>query len=305
MAQQIPAQPLASNRKRGLTAGLAAILAFGLTIPVTRTIAHTMPPLLVGPGRAAVAGITAIGILACYGKTLPGPAERKQLLAIAAGVVLGFPLFSAWAMQQVAASHAGVVLGILPLLTALFGALLNRERPPRGFWLASLAGSALIVYMMLPNQGWKPALGDGLLALAAISAALGYALGGRLANSLPGWEVICWALVFTLPLTLPVFLWQLGETWQTVSTTHWLGFLYLAFISQLLGFFLWYHSLALGGITRISQLQLLQPFVTLTAAWLWMEEPFHVSNLIAAGLIVGIVSITQRHNFRQGVKNNE
>ena len=278
-----------SNRKKGLTAGLAAILAFGLTIPVTRTIADTMPPLLIGPGRAAIAGITAMAILACYRRTLPCHADRKQLLIVAAGVVLGFPLFSAWAMQYVAAAHAGVVMGILPLLTALFGALLSRERPSRGFWMASIAGGLLTLYMMLPDEGWQPEFGDGLLA-----------------SRLPGWEVICWALVFTLPLTLPLFLWQLGEAWQTVSTTHWLGFLYLALVSQLLGFFLWYHSMALGGIARTSQLQLLQPFVTLTAAWFWMGEPFHAGTAIVAALIMGTVYLTQRITpYRQGGKINE
>ena len=284
-----------------LMLGLMAITAFGLTLPIIRMIGDELDPLIISMGRAAIAGLIAAAILRWRKISFPTLDERRQLYRVIAGVVLGFPLFSAWAMQLVPAAHGGVVLGVLPLLTALVGSLIAGEKPSVAFWLVSLVGGVLVVLYMLLAQGLKLQLGDLLLLLASIAAAVGYASGGQLSRQIPGWQVICWALVLALPITVPPFLWHLPEAWQTSGLESWLGFLYLAVVSQLFGFFFWYRALALGGIARVSQIQLLQPFVTIAAAWIWLGEPMQISTLVFASMIVCTVFIAQKMTvYREG-----
>ncbi len=194
----------------------------------------------------------------------------------------------------VPSAHGGVVMGVLPLLTALAGSFVAGEKPSTPFWIVSFLGGVLVILYMMSAQSLQFQLGDLLLLLASMSAAVGYAFGGRLSRQMPGWQVICWALVLALPLTVPPFLWCLPEAWQAAGLQSGLGFLYLALISQLFGFFLWYHAFALGGIAHISQVQLLQPFVTISAAWLWLGEPIHMKTLVFAGLIICTVFISQK-----------
>jgi drug/metabolite transporter (DMT)-like permease len=282
------------RQHKGIALGLVAIIAFGLTLPITRFIGTELDPVLISFGRSAIAGLVAAAILHWRKISFPTPNERRQLWMVIAGVVLGFPLFSVWAMQLVSSAHGGVVMGLLPLLTALAGSFVAGEKPSVPFWMVSLLGGVLVVLYMMPAQGLRFQLGDLLLLLASISAAVGYAFGGKLSRQIPGWQVICWALVLALPLTVPPFLWRLPEAWQTVGLQSWLGFLYLALVSQLFGFFLWYRAFALGGIARISQVQLLQPFVTIVAAGLWLREQIHMNTLIFAGLIICTVFISQK-----------
>lgn len=289
------------QQRIGLMLGLMAITAFGLTLPIIRMIGDELDPLIISMGRAAIAGLIAAAILRWRKISFPTLDERRQLYRVIAGVVLGFPLFSAWAMQLVPAAHGGVVLGVLPLLTALVGSLIAGEKPSFAFWLVSLVGGVLVVLYMVLAQGLKLQLGDLLLLLASIAAAVGYASGGQLSRQIPGWQVICWALVLALPITVPPFLWHLPEAWQTSGLESWLGFLYLAVVSQLFGFFFWYRALALGGIARVSQIQLLQPFVTIAAAWIWLGETMQISTLVFAGMIVCTVFIAQKMTvYREG-----
>ena len=289
------------QQRIGLMLGLMTITAFGLTLPVIRMIGDELDPLIISMGRAAIAGLIAAAILRWRKISFPTLDERRQLYMVIAGVVLGFPLFSAWAMQLVPAAHGGVVLGVLPLLTALVGSLIAGEKPSVAFWLVSLVGGVLVVLYMVLAQGLKLQLGDLLLLLASIAAAVGYASGGQLSRQIPGWQVICWALVLALPITVPPFLWHLPEAWQTSGLESWLGFLYLAVVSQLFGFFFWYRALALGGIARVSQVQLLQPFVTIAAAWIWLGEPMQISTLVFASMIVCTVFIAQKMTvYREG-----
>ncbi|MCK5919691.1 MAG: DMT family transporter, partial [Methylococcales bacterium] len=197
------------QQRLGLILGLIAIIAFGLTLPITRFVSAELDPMLIGLGRAAIAGVVAAAILGWNRIPFPTSAERRQLGMVIVGVVLGFPLFSAWAMQLVPAAHGGVVIGILPLMTALAGRFVAGEKPSGRFWFVSLLGGSLLVVYIMPSQGLRFQLGDLLLLLAAVAAALGYAFGGRLSRKMPGWQVICWALVLALPLTIPPFLWHL------------------------------------------------------------------------------------------------
>jgi drug/metabolite transporter (DMT)-like permease len=202
-------------------------------------------------------------------------------------VVFGFPGFSTLAMQSAPASHGAVIGGILPLATAVAGVVLAHEHPPWRFWIAGLVGSvALVAYAL--RDGFALHLADVWLVLAVISAAIGYAEGGRLARHLGGWTVIAWALVLSLPIALPLACFTAPPV---AAWTPWAlgGMTYLALISQLLAFVAWYRGLALGGIARVGQLQLLQPFVTIAASvWLFSEQvtwPMVATLLIVLGSV--------------------
>lgn len=278
----------------GMVLGIGGVAAFSLTLPITRFVVAEMSPLLVGVGRAVLAGLAAALILVLTG-TRPPPRRLWGRLALAsAGVVLGFPILTAWAMQHVPAAHGGVVLGVLPLATALAGAALAGERPSRGFWIAGVAGSALVVIFALLRGAGGLHLGDLALFGAVLAAAVGYAEGGRLARNMPAWQVICWALVIALPVTLPPVAWHLARGIGEFSLLTWAGFGYLALVSQLAAFLLWYRGLALGGIARVSQAQLLQPFLTLGAAALLLNERIDLTTIVFAGAVVLTVAIGRR-----------
>ena len=217
-----------------------------------------------------------------------------HLSVTAAGVVIGFPLLSAWAMQTVHASHGGIMLGLLPLFTALVSVFIAHERPSLGFWLAAITGSVLVVVFALIRGEGGFQIGDIALFGAMVSAAIGYAMGGKLAREMPGWMVICWALVLAAPFILiPAYL-TLPDDLFVISAESWVAFLYLALFSQLFGFFLWNKGLAIGGIARVSQTQLLQPFFTLGFASFILSETIDGLSILFALLVVTVVAIGKR-----------
>ncbi|MBL8333187.1 MAG: DMT family transporter, partial [Rubrivivax sp.] len=251
-----------TDTSRGLALGLLGVVIFAATLPMTRLAvgdagAPQLPPAFVTAGRAAVAGLlSALWLLALRAPRPP----RRQWLALgisAVGTVVGFPLFLSLALRHVESIHAAVITGVLPLATAAVAALALRQRASVGFWACAVAGCALVVvYAAWQGSGGFSAA-DGLLLLAVLSAAIGYVGGARAATAMPATQVICWVLVLSLPLTLPASWWwqpQAPATWAA-----WGGFAYVSLFSMWLGFFAWYRGLALGGVMRVSQVQLLQP----------------------------------------------
>lgn len=286
----------------GLLLGFVGVVCFGLTLPATRVALLAFDPVFIGLGRAALAGLVAGGLLLAWRTPLPARRLWPSLALAALGVVLGFPLLSAWAMQHVPAAHGGVVLGILPLATAAAGALRTGERPSLGFWAFALAGSASVVVFSLREGGGALVPADLALFGAVVLAALGYAEGARLARSLGAPATICWALVLALPLTLPAGLWSLAATGLAQEAAPWLGFLYVALVSQLFAFFAWYRGLDLGGVARVGQLQLLQPFVTLVGAALLLGEAIGPETLGFAVLVVLLVGLGRRRPVRRAAR---
>lgn len=278
------------NENLGYLLGLIAVIAFSVTLPATRAAVRALDPVFVGLGRAVGAALLGAVFLLLTRQRLPSREEAKSLVIVAAGVVVGFPLFTAWAMRYVDASHGGVVLGILPLATAAAGVLFSGERPSARFWLFALVGTALVVGYSLTRAGGTLHLADLALFAAIVSAGVGYAEGARLSRSLGGLQVISWALVFSAPvLIVPVVLFAPASI--NLPFESWLGFIYVTVISQFLGFFPWYHGLALGGIAKVSQTQLLQPFLTIVASALLLGESGDMLTWIVAGLVVGVVAI--------------
>lgn len=274
----------------GYLLGLIAVIAFGMTLPATRVAVQALDPVFVGLGRALGAAVLAGLFLLLTRQRLPAREELKGLLVVAAGVVVGFPLLTAWAMRYVDASHEGVVLGVLPLATAAAGALFSGERPSTRFWVCALTGMALVVgYAVTRSKGvlhWA----DVALFGAIISAGIGYAEGARLSKTLGGLQVISWALVFSSPLLIVPVLLSAPSTIR-LPVESWVGFIYVMVISQFLGFVPWYRGLALGGIAKVSQTQLLQPFLTILSSALLLGEQVEALTWIVAGLVMAVVAI--------------
>ena len=258
---------------RGLWLGLLGIMIFAATLPMTRLAvgshdAPQMSSVFISMGRAVVAAALSALLLFATRAPLPRRQDWLPLAITAAGVVLGFPLFTSLAMRHVEAMHASVIVGMLPLATAAVGALLHRQRPSNGFWLCASVGSALVMAFALLRSGSTGSLriqpADLLLLAAVMCAAVGYGYGGRLSQQMRADHVICWALVMALPLTLPLSI----TSWPVapLKASAWWGFSYVAVFSMWLGFFAWYRGLALGGTVRVSQVQLVQPFLSMLLA---------------------------------------
>lgn len=289
---------------RGLWLGLLGVVIFAITTPMTRLAVGDatdpqLTPLFVTAGRAAVAGL--LSALWLWGTRAPRP-QRHQLREFAitaSGVVIGFPLFLALALREVAAIHAAVITGVLPLGTAVVAAVVLRQRPSRGFWVCALAGCALVLGYAALQGGGHLSVADGLLLIAVLSASIGYVYGARLSIAMRPEQVICWVLVGALPLTLPLTLWAAtGVDFGAVRAGAWLGFGYVALFSMWLGFFAWYRGLALGGTVRVSQVQLLQPFVSMLAAVPLLGERLDALTLAFALAVIATVFIGKRMPVR-------
>jgi len=280
-----------SPSTRGYLYGLAGVAIFGLTLPVTRIAVAELPPVFVGLARALVAA--AVGALFLWRGRVRPPESRDllRLGGVAVGVIFGFPVFSAIAMQTAPASHGGVVLGVLPLATAGAAMIFAGERPSLRFWLCGLAGGAAVIAFALTDGGTEVHEADLLLVLAVVAAAIGYAISGDLARRLGGWQVISWALVLAVPVLLPVVLWMLPQVDWNASWRAWAAFVYLALMSQFFGFFFWNKGMALGGVARVGQVQLLQIFFTLVGSWLLLGESIGPATILYALVVVGAVAL--------------
>lgn len=289
----------ARHESRGMWLGLIGVAIFSLTLPFTRIAVAELNPAFVAFGRAVVAGVCALVLLVWIKAPRPTASQLRALVITALGVVVGFPLFSSIAMRYVPAAHGAVVVGLLPLATALFGALRFGERPSAGFWLAALVGSGIVIGFALHEGGGSFHLADFALFAAVIAAAMGYAEGGRLAQTMGGQNVIAWALVVALPVMLPVSLWLGWQYGVTASAPAWLAFGYVSLFSMFIGFFFWYKGLALGGIARVGQVQLLQPFMSLLGAAVIANETLDASNMLFALAVIVVVAIGRRMAVRR------
>ena len=284
------------RQRQAVFLGLIGVVIFGLTMPATRAAVLELDPVFITLGRALLAALLAAITLAI---ARPQPPQRRdwgRLFWFSVCSIIGFPLLMTTAMQFAPASHAAVVLAVLPLLTAMAGVLVARERPSPAFWACGIAGTAVVLVYALLSGGGSGDLhwADLLLAAAALSAATAYALGGEMSHRIGGWEVISWALVVSAPVILLLFLVLSPPiNWQA-SASAWSGFLYVAVFSQFLGFFAWNKGMSLGGIAKIGQMQLLQPFVTLVAAYLLLGESIGWMELFFSAVVVGLVALGWR-----------
>ncbi|MCV4288886.1 DMT family transporter [Pseudomonas capsici] len=285
---------MSSRENTGMALGLLGVIIFSLTLPMTRIVVQELHPLLNGIGRALLAAIPAAALLYWRREKWPTRQQLKGLAMVVLGVIIGFPVLSAWAMQTLPASHGALVNGIQPLFVAIYAAWLSHERPSRAFWGCAALGSALVLaYSLMSGAGGIQA-GD-LWMLAAIAVGgLGYAEGGRLAREMGGWQVICWALVLSSPLLIGPFIYFAAQHQGPVSSGTLWAFAYVAFFSQFLGFFAWYSGLAMGGISRVSQVQLLQIFFTIALSAMFFGEHVEPITWIFAAAVIATVMLGRK-----------
>ena len=281
--------PTASPLWEGYSYGLIGILVFSLTLPMTRIAVSEMSPLLIGLGRALLAAVPAILLLWLTRSRFPNQDEWPGVILAALGVVVGWPLTSTLAMATVSSSHGAVFNGLLPLSTAIFAAWRSGERPSGTFWGWATAGAILVMTYALRQGHGSLQTGDLWLLVAVILGGMGYAEGARASRTLGGARTICWALAISTPVLAGPVIWM---GMDLISTQGWpsagvlAAFVYLAFGSMFLGFFAWYRGLAIGGIARVGQVQLLQPFLTvLAAAWLFHESVEPMTFVFAIAVI--------------------
>ncbi|MGB3072570.1 MAG: DMT family transporter [Ottowia sp.] len=264
----------------GWVSGFIGVAIFAGSLPATRVAVADFDPIFLTAARATVAALLGLALLLALRQPKPRGADIPSLALTALGVVVGFPLLTALALQHVTSAHSIVFVGLLPLCTAIFAVLRGGERPRPLFWLFSVLGAAFVAGYSAKG-GMQASLQGDLLMLAAILACgLGYAEGARLSRSLGGWQVISWALVISLPVMLPITLLTMPSSFAHVSTPAWLGLAYVSLFSMLIGFVFWYHGLARGGIAAVGQLQLLQPFMGLGLAALLLQEQVSPAMLL-------------------------
>ncbi len=278
--------------------GFLGVFLFSLTLPATKLAIREIDPMIVGLGRGIIAAFFAGGILLVARQSLPSKGQIKSLLIVAMGVVIGFPLFTSLAMQDLPASHGGIMAGIVPMATVIAGSVVAKERPSLQFWIVGSIGSLAVIVFALLRGGGSLHMADLYLVLAILMVAVGYAMGGRLAQEMGGWRVICWALVLSAPfLIIPVAI-IVNTKGVHASFNSWLAFGYVSVFSQLIAFFFWYWGLAKGGIARVSQIQLLQTFLTFLASWLLLDETIDMMMIGFALFVVLSVVISRRMPVR-------
>lgn len=294
-----------AQEAKGLWLGLVGVVIFALTLPMTRLAVGTpeapqMSGVFIALGRAVVAAALSAAFLVVTRAPWPRREDWLPLALTSAGVVFGFPLFTSVAMRYVEAVHASVIVGVLPLATALVGALLHRQRPSAGFWLCAAIGSALVVVFALTRSktGLSLHAADALLLAAMACAAIGYGYGARLSQHMRAEHVICWALVIALPLTLPLAAWSRPQA--GVAASAWWAFGYVAVFSMWIGFFAWYRGLALGGTVRVSQVQLVQPFLSMLFAVPLLGERLDAVTLGFAVAVIAVVFLGKKMPVRAG-----
>lgn len=286
----------------GLWLGLLGVFIFGLTLPMTRLATGTvdapqMSPWFVTWARAALAGgLSAVYLLAVRAPW-PLAEQRGPLYLSLAGNVIGYPLLLGWALRHVTASHAAVITSLMPLATAAAAASLMHQRARLGFWVFAALGSALVsVYSLLRaaqmGHGFTLTWADTLLVGAVVAGSLGYVAGTKVTASMGAEKVISWVCVMALPITLP----GAWLTWpeHTIAPAAWLALIYVGVFSMWAGFFAWFRGLSLGGPLRVSQLQLLQPFITIVAAVPLLGESLDAMTLGFALLVVATVFMGRR-----------
>jgi len=274
--------------------GLIGVIIFSGSLPATRLAVAAFDPVFLTVARAGIAGLLGLGLLLVFRQPRPKASDLLSLVTVSFGVVVGFPLLTALALQHVTSAHSIVFIGLLPLSTAIFGVIRGGERPKPAFWAFSLAGSALVAGFALAQGGEASPLGDGLMLAAIIVCGLGYAEGAKLSRTLGGWQVISWALVLSLPLmaVLTVVYWP--QSFAAVSVPAWLSLGYVSLFSMLIGFVFWYRGLAQGGIAAVGQLQLLQPFFGLALAASLVGETVTPAMLLVTVAVIGCVAGARR-----------
>lgn len=274
--------------------GLIGVIIFSGSLPATRVAVADFSPMFLTSARAAIAAVLGAVFLYALRQTRPLKNDILPLVVVSLGVVVGFPLLTALALQQMTAAHSIVFIGLLPLTTAIFGVLRSSERPKPAFWLFSIVGAATVAGFALSRSDGGSLTGNTLMVAAILLCGLGYAEGAVLSRRLGGWQVISWALLLSLPVMAIIALCSVPASWGAISAPAWISLAYVSIFSMLVGFIFWYRGLALGGIASVGQLQLLQPFFGLILAALLLHEPIAWTMIVTTIVVVLCVAGAKR-----------
>jgi drug/metabolite transporter (DMT)-like permease len=278
----------------GWGSGLLGVMIFSGSLPATRVAVADFSPIFLTSLRAVIAAILGAAFLFTLQQARPARSDLVPLAIVALGVVVGFPLLTALALQHITAAHSIVFIGLLPLATAIFGVLRGGERPKPAFWLFSILGAATVAGFAISRSDGGSVVGDLLMIAAIVLCGLGYAEGATLSRRFGGWQVISWALLLSLPVTAMIALFTLPVSWGGVGVPAWISLAYVSIFSMLIGFLFWYRGLALGGIAGVGQLQLLQPFFGLSLAALLLHEPVAWTMIASTAVVVLCVAGAKR-----------
>ncbi|MCA1538021.1 DMT family transporter [Bradyrhizobium sp. NBAIM03] len=274
--------------------GLLGVIIFSGSLPATRVAVGGFSALFLTSARAVIAALIGAVVLGLLRQARPQRRDLASLTIVAIGVVVGFPLLTALALQHITSARSIVFIGLLPLSTAIFGVLRGGERPRPLFWLFACLGSATVAGFALAGDDAASLQGDLLMVAAIVLCGLGYAEGAALSRRLGGWQVISWALLLALPLMLVLAVLTWPPVWSGIGVPAWIGLAYVSVFSMFVGFIFWYRGLAIGGIARIGQLQQLQPFFGLALAGLLLGEPVAASMIAATAIVVACVFFARR-----------
>lgn len=278
------------HSQSGWMNGFIGVLIFSGSLPATRIAVLDLDPVFLTVARATIAGLLALCCIIAFKEKRPYNHQILSLTIVAIGVVVGFPLLTAMALQHLTSAHSIVFIGMLPLATSIFGVLRGGENPRKEFWFFSILGSMLVVGFAIVQGLSASPIGDVLMILAIILCGLGYAEGAKLSKTLGGWQVICWALILSLPVMGSFTYFLFPSSIEEVKVEAWLGLAYVSIFSMLLGFVFWYRGLAQGGIAAVGQLQLLQPFFGLALAAILLHEEVSVGMIsITIGVILCVI----------------
>ncbi|WP_213066372.1 DMT family transporter [Acinetobacter oleivorans] len=281
----------------GWVNGFIGVAIFAGSLPATRVAVMGFEPGFLTAARAAIAGVLGLILILVLKQKKPAKQDWWPLAIVAVGVVIGFPLFTALALQYMNAAHSIVFVSLLPLATAIFAVLRGGEKPNQFFWIFAVLGSAVVfAYMFFISGDTSLGIGDFYMLMAIIFCGFGYAEGGVLSRKIGGWQVICWALILSLPFMLLLTIFYMPASFQSVSPSALVGLIYVSLFSMLIGFFFWYKGLAQGGIAAISQLQLLQPLMGLGIAAVLLHEHVSWSMLVVTAATILCVAAAKKFN---------
>lgn len=215
--------------------------------------------------------------------------------------MIGFPLLTSYALTTAPAAHAAVVIGLLPAATAVMAVLRGKEHVSTTFWTYAALGAVTVVgFAALQNGGlgglhWS----DLLLLGAVVAAAIGYAEGGLLARELGSWQTVSWALVLAAPLMIALTAVSVADEVPSASASQWLAFAYLCVVSMYLGFFAWYRGLAIGPMSHVSQVQLVQPVLSIMWAALILSEQVTWPTVLGGLAVIACARLAVRARLKE------
>ena len=280
-----------ANSSHGLLLAALGVLTFSFTYPMTKVALRGLTPLFAATGRAAVASVLAVAVLVSTRSRWPTRSQWRGLCFVVAGIVIGFPMLTAFALRHTESAHGSVVNGLLPLATAGMAFVRVGERPSPKYWACSAIGFSAVIAYVVHTSGTSVHQADVLLVLAVVGAAVGYTEGAILTRELGGWQVICWALALAAPLMWMLAIIDAMHHPLHASTGQWLAFAYTACGSMFLGFFAWYGGLARAGIAKAGQLQLAQPALSIVWGWPLLGEQLTLAAIVTIAVVFTSVAI--------------